>query len=357
MRFDKVIGTGGIGSGIFFQLTDNATLGREESRTGYLTDYRDYCKLHIILSYVGRLIGKKIPVYAVGKVGKDAVGESLLKEMNGAGILSRFVKREEGVPTTYSVCFQYPDKSGCNVTAENGASGTVDAEYIRACLRQAAPDEKTLALAAPEVPLEARRCFIEECAKSGAYVAASFSSEELRGGIDDLLQKVSLLSINMDEAAALAGKERTVEACCKKMAALNARAELIITDGGNGSYAYSGGEVQKFNVIESAVVSTAGAGDSFLGGVIAGKCFGLPLRKAAEDAWFGQTPLATSTELGILASHFAVESADTIPKTFSANEILQWIEEAGICAPLIVKYLKEGNEDESCGSRSASGRY
>lgn len=343
MKFDKVIGTGGIGFGIFFKLTDNATLGREESRSGILTDYKDYCKLHIILSYVGRLIGKKIPVYAVGKVGDDAVGTSLLQEMRETGIECSFVEREKGAPTTYSVCFQYPDRKGCNVTAENGASGIVDPEFIEQALDRLCPNEKTLALAAPEEPLAARKRFIEICAARGAFVAASFSSEELRSdGIGDILKDVDLLSINIDEAEALVGDKDIVESCCRKMDSLHKGAELIVTDGGNGSYAYSGGKLQKFNVIESAVVSTAGAGDSFLGGVMVGKCLGLPLVKDVEDTFFGQTPLVTATELGILASHFAVESADTIPKNFSAEEILRFIDHTGTEAPQIRKYLMQG---------------
>ena len=341
MKFDRVIGTGGIGTGVFFRLSGNATLGREESRGGILTDYKDYCKLHIILSYVGRLIGGKIPVCAVGKVGRDAAGEALLREMESVGIGCAHVEKAQNAPTTYSVCFQYPDNSGCNVTAENGASGTVDPAFIERALESLAPDGKTLALAAPEVPLEARKRFIEICSSRGAFVAASFSCEELRSeSVCDILRGVSLLSVNMEEAAALAGGKDTVERCVQKAVSCNERAEVLITDGGRGSYAYSGGTLQKFCAAESAVVSTAGAGDSFLGGVMVGKCFSLPLVKDREDAYFGQTPLCTATELGILASHFAVESADTIPKKFSAEEILRYLARTGLRAPQIEKYLQ-----------------
>ena len=43
-----MIGVGGIGSGVFFALDGNHTLGREESRGGRFLDRRDYCKLHIV---------------------------------------------------------------------------------------------------------------------------------------------------------------------------------------------------------------------------------------------------------------------------------------------------------------------
>ena len=56
-RYDVVVGTGGIGSGIFLALEGNRTLGREESRPADLLDQRDYCKLHIVSHYVRRLLG------------------------------------------------------------------------------------------------------------------------------------------------------------------------------------------------------------------------------------------------------------------------------------------------------------
>ena len=49
LKYDYVVGTGGIGSGILFRFSDNITLGRNESRLAELMDVRDFCKLHIIL--------------------------------------------------------------------------------------------------------------------------------------------------------------------------------------------------------------------------------------------------------------------------------------------------------------------
>ena len=42
-QFKAMIGTGGIGSGKFFLLNGDHTLGREESRSGYILDQNDYC--------------------------------------------------------------------------------------------------------------------------------------------------------------------------------------------------------------------------------------------------------------------------------------------------------------------------
>lgn len=67
-KYKTMIGVGGIGSGMFFLLNGDHTLGREESRSGRLENRKDYCKLHIISHYVKTLLGKKFSVIPIGKV-------------------------------------------------------------------------------------------------------------------------------------------------------------------------------------------------------------------------------------------------------------------------------------------------
>ena len=100
MRFDWVAGTGGIGKGEIFRLIGNNTLGREESRSAVLTDYRDYCKGHIILSYPARLSEGIFPVYVCGRVGRDERGNELIREMKTEGVNTEFVKYTDD-PTKY----------------------------------------------------------------------------------------------------------------------------------------------------------------------------------------------------------------------------------------------------------------
>ena len=79
LRYNGIIGTGGIGSGKFFVLNGDHTLGREESRSGHFLDINDYCKQHIILHYVKVLLGPSFEVIPVGKIGDDDIGQILLK--------------------------------------------------------------------------------------------------------------------------------------------------------------------------------------------------------------------------------------------------------------------------------------
>src|SRR5512143_884525 len=99
--YRMLAGVGGIGSGMFFALDGNHTLGRNESRPGRLLDVRDYCKLHIISHYVAVLLradpsGKPFLVLPIGRVGNDAIGLRLLDEMRDAGMDTRHVKTTDG---------------------------------------------------------------------------------------------------------------------------------------------------------------------------------------------------------------------------------------------------------------------
>src|SRR6476469_7306595 len=88
--YDHIVGTGGIGSGIFFLLHGNETFGRNESRMAQLLPYKDYCKQHIILHYISVLLGAQqegaFQIYPIGKVGNDAPGKILLHQMKATGM-------------------------------------------------------------------------------------------------------------------------------------------------------------------------------------------------------------------------------------------------------------------------------
>src|SRR3989304_2326016 len=92
LRYQALVGTGGIGSGSFFRLEGDHTLGREESRGGRFLDRRDYCKLHIVSHYVKALLGDSFAGLPVGRVGDDESGRQLLREMAEVGLDLRYVE-------------------------------------------------------------------------------------------------------------------------------------------------------------------------------------------------------------------------------------------------------------------------
>ena len=302
VRYRALIGTGGIGSGMFFALDGNHTLGREESRSGHFLDRRDYCKLHIVSHYVRRLLGGSFPVIPLGMVGADDVGERLLAEMAEVGLELRYVGRAEGRRTLYALCLIYPDGSGGNVTENDSACAAVDAGWIaRAEPEFARYTGRGIALALPEVPLEARQKLLALGTAHGFLRVASFTSAEiveLAGRLDE----IDLLALNLDEAAALAGvsaessePEPVVRAALAK---LSPDRWLTVTAGARGSWCWDGTALTHLPVLPVRVEGTAGAGDAHLAGILAGLAAGLPLVEAHQ--------------LGVLTAAVAVMSPHTI---------------------------------------------
>src|SRR5579884_3327064 len=172
--YRQLIGIGGVGTGIFFKLDGEHTLGRNESRLGRLLDVRDYCKLHIVIHYVAKLLGATthgdpFRVMPIAKVGDDAIGQRLITEMNGAGVDTSHVTIVAGAPTLFSVCFQYPEGTGGNITTNNSAAAQLSHPDLDAAADIfGTPSRRTIALAVPEVPLEIRQDFLRLASGNGA---------------------------------------------------------------------------------------------------------------------------------------------------------------------------------------------
>ncbi|GIH16164.1 PfkB family carbohydrate kinase [Rugosimonospora africana] len=202
--YEVVVGTGGIGSGMFLALTGNRTLGREESRAATLLDQRDYCKLHIVCHYVRRLLGPAVRVVPVGKVGDDAPGRDAMAAMRAEGMDMSLVAMAPR-PTLFSVCFQYPNGDGGNITTAGSASDCVEpADIARAAPVLDAHRGRAIALALPEVPVAARAALLDLATAAEAFRVATFVSQEWEQVLrDGLLGRVDLLALNLDEATAL----------------------------------------------------------------------------------------------------------------------------------------------------------
>jgi ribokinase len=324
LRFDSIIGTGGIGSGKFFVLNGDHTLGREESRSGHFLDIKDYCKQHIILHYVKKLLGVEFKVIPVGKVGDDDTGRILYNEMEETGFVMKHIKKVPGLSTLFSFCYYYPDGSGGNLTTDNSASSTVDEEYIEEVLSEIRSlGSRGIIMAAPEVPLAARQKLIRMGSDYGLFCTASFTTEEISQVLEtDLLEKTDLVSINIDEAAAVGGyyadnKESlaVIKKAISKLQQRNPKILVSVTAGREGSWCFDGGSLNWFPAIQTDPVSTAGAGDAFFSGIISGLALGLHIFDAQQ--------------LASLVAGLSVCSPDTIHKGIGRKSLNQFMMSCG----------------------------
>ena len=312
LRYEALIGTGGIGSGNFFRLDGDHTLGREESRSGRFLDRRDYCKLHIACHYVKDLLGDRIAVLPIGRLGDDEAGRELRHEMEEVGLDLRHVNTLPNRPTLFSFCFLYPDGTGGNLTTANSACASVEPTSVEA----AAPDfaawrGRGIALAEPEVPLEARLRLLELGGEHDFLRAASFTLGEMPAVRErGLLQRVDLLGVNLEEALAAAGLppagREAADPAAQAAAAISALSrqhpalQLSVTAGVHGSWCWDGSAISHAPALPVRVETTGGAGDAHFAGILAGLAAGLPLPSAQQ--------------LGTLVAAASVTSPHTIHK-------------------------------------------
>ena len=275
----------------------------------------------------------------------------MLREMRETGLDLRYVERAAGERTLYSLCFIYPDGGGGNLTTNDSASGRVDAGFVA----RAAPDfaryaGRGVALAAPEVPLDARQALLELGRQHGFLRVASFTSAEMRTAVGaGLLERVDLLAANLDEVAAALGvaarggqatdavggsgaETAVVEAEQVVRAAvdvLGGRGRMLsITAGARGSWSWDGEALVHRPALPVEVAGTAGAGDAHLSGMIAGLVGGLPPGQAHE--------------LAALTAAFAVTSPHTINPELGPRTLRRFALQLGLELPAGVSEVLQG---------------
>jgi sugar/nucleoside kinase (ribokinase family) len=342
--FTQVVGVGGIGTGTIIALRGNHTLGRNESRMGEAIDARDYCKLHIVEHYIAVLMGSNenpdmFKVFAVGNVGDDLAGVTLIREMVDAGIDTRYVTVEPELSTLFSVAFLYPDKSGGNITTSNSAACKLSSGQLAECRHQmAAVGARGIALCLPEVPMDARHEFLQIATKCGSYRVASFTSEEIKIAHElKLLAQVDLLALNREEAVSFIGgsmqdtrDQWLLDACSEMARAVNPTMKILVSVGADGAYVFEDGIWSHHKAVPMKAVSTAGAGDALLAGTIAGLAAGLPLTNSTDVISNDKGVICSAIDLGLTLAAFSVMSPHTIHPSATFASILSFAKKKGI---------------------------
>ena len=338
LKYNKVVGIGGIGTGMLFHTKDNATLGRSESRLAELSDAKDHCKLHIVFNYTSVLLGSVAKVYPIGWLGKDANGAALLEEIKSVGMNTSFISIDSKLPTMISICLQYPDRETCNFTASNSACNLVTPEYTEACMEKAGIDQNTIVAAIPEVQVQSRVHLIKQGKKKGAFCVLSIpESEAEEFKASGVLGSTDLIALNLNEAIALFSENdkqkmlkesaaNITEKLYADMKKINQKIMLLVTCGKAGAYSAGDNNIEFIPYFPAQVINTTGAGDACLGGTMAGLAMGLPFQKGNNDKSFGDTAITSAVELGTCCAGMAVETVDTIATFVNKESINKKIE-------------------------------
>jgi ribokinase len=312
--FRRLVGVGGIGTGMFLAVEGDRTIGRTESRPARLLDVRDYCKLHTVAHHVAVLLGARreggpFHVVPVGVVGADDAGRRMVAEMRAVGMDVSRVRAVANRPTLFSVCFQYPDGEGGNLTTADSAAAALSTDDVDGAASLL--DARAIALAQPEVPLERRARFLRAAGERGALRAASFTSVELEDArAAGLFALVDLVALNAHEAETVADAEldpADVRAFLRRCAdAFSGGTRVVVTAGAAGAYAIEGHRWIHRPAPAVDVVSTAGSGDALLAGVLVGLAGGAPLIGERDG------PADDALTLGVVVASLNATSPHTI---------------------------------------------
>lgn len=333
-RITKVVGCGGVGKGLLFHTSRMETLGRSESRLVTLSDAKDYCKQQIVFYYISMLLKGRARVYPIGAVGNDSFGSELIEQMKKQGMNVCCMEKSRQLPTMLSICLQYPDKEGCNFTAQNSAAGEVTPMFIRRGLEKIGIDKETCLVAVPEIRIDSRIEMMRMGKEKGAYCAISIPAGEARQfEAADIYSCCDLVSVNEEEAQAMTGtRKKGRDLAWETLSYLQTwqpGITLCVTLGKQGACCAREKQLELVPAFPARTVNTTGAGDAFFGTMVSALVLGLPLFKGREEQSFGDKILETAPELAALCAGMAVESPDSIPEEITKEALLSEIQRHG----------------------------
>ena len=319
--YNKIVGTGGLGVGVIYQMDGNHPIGKSESRKAFLQPYQDFCKIHIILHYVSKLIqdlSLPVKVFPISGVGDDANGRKILNLLEKVGMELDLVKSLNDRPTLTCICQNYPDGSSSNITEGASACDILNEKLFPEVEKLF--DSKTLFAAAPEVPLEFRQALLQKAKLAGAFTLASYASGEIKNTPNLNFDNVNILLLNHDETCAMLAvePELSIEELLlkipQKLKDFISNNHFIFTNGKEGVYYFHKKEINKLTPHAFPSKNTAGAGDAFFSGILFGLLKGCQIFSSQGECAMGW---------GLLFSRISVESADTIAFDFNLQRLNQ----------------------------------
>lgn len=217
-------------------------------------------------------------VLFVGAVGEDAYGDDRLAALVTDGVDVRGVRRVSGESSGVAVIL-VDDGGNNSIVIIAGANGAISADLV---------DERLSGLATAgdviccqlEIPIEGTLRALEIGRQVGATTVlnAAPGSEDAR----QLLPLVDVLVVNEIEVMQVAGLSlpnttgNQFDRAVRELQRYGAT-DVIVTLGEQGALAWRGGDSRAFAAETVEVVDTTGAGDAFVGALVALLADGWPL--------------------------------------------------------------------------------
>ncbi|HYP61883.1 MAG TPA: PfkB family carbohydrate kinase [Thermomicrobiales bacterium] len=212
-----------------------------------------------------------VPTVLISRIGTDSLGDVIAAQLAGTGIdltyLARSTLDPTGASTVFAVSGEY-----ASIIVPGAAAGLTDADLDAA---ESAFRASRFALAQLELGPDLAHAALSRARTSGSTTVLNASP--IHGADPDVLAQVldvtDVLVVNRHEAAILFHAPMTDrQAIAAAASMLNDRFDLkatIITCGSEGAVLVRGDAVIELPAWPIDVVDTVGAGDAFLGGLVA----------------------------------------------------------------------------------------
>lgn len=204
---------------------------------------------------------------AVAKIGQDVLGEEIVRVLEKEKIDSRFIKKDSGLPTAYSMIFRHKGERA--IVAYPGASHNLAVKDID--LEKLKSRWWYISLSGESYKILPRLLMF--AAKNKILVALNPTGYHLKNGLKELrlaIKRVNLLLVNETEAGLIAGIPFSQEKKLFKKIEMMAPGIVAVTGGKKGAMVSDGRFVYQAGVFPSKVIDRTGAGDAFGSGLVAG---------------------------------------------------------------------------------------
>jgi ribokinase len=203
----------------------------------------------------------------VAAIGTDAAGDDVLSDLTVGGVDVSAVTRVEAEPTGVAL-ITVSEQGENSIVVVPGANSLIDAARSAADIARAATSD-TVLLAQLEIPLEVVKSGAESVAAAdGRFVLNLSPARDVPAG---LLALADPLVVNESEASLIAGVP--VDSADQALSAAAVLAQtcrsVVVTLGGDGVVLADDLGVRHFPAERAPVVDTTGAGDAFVGALVA----------------------------------------------------------------------------------------
>ena len=222
-------------------------------------------------------------VAMIGRVGDDAFGRALRRELERHGVDTAQVRSIEGVPS--GVALITVEANGENtIVVVPGANQHLDPGEIDAAggMLVSIGDASSV-IAQLEVPV----VLVDQAARAANAAGATFvlNAAPALPLSDSLLRRVDVLIVNRSEAAVLVGSPVTasVEELADELLRRGPKL-VVVTLGAQGAFARAGSDLVYQDVFSVPAVDAVAAGDAFVGALVVALDERRPLAEALRFA-------------------------------------------------------------------------